>query len=249
MITDSFDNITKPMVSIEKFYGEKKHIVDKCLIIFSKEIHNYIINNFECEVIGEIRACNGNTKFYSFRYGNEKIAFYLTAIGSTMASQFCIECNWIIGASKFIMFGSAGSLDREKTTGKFIIPTHAYRDEGMSYHYAPPQDYIEIKNYKKVKEIFDEIKIPYIEGRIWTTDAFLMETEGLTKKRKEEGCVAVEMELAGVQAVCNYYGMELYNFIVTGDVLSSENYQVEGLKDANHNIDKFQIALEIAKRI
>ena len=106
-----------------------------------------------------------------------------------------------------------------------------------------------IKNYKKVKEIFDEIKIPYIEGRIWTTDAFLMETEGLTKKRKEEGCVAVEMELAGVQAVCNYYGMELYNFIVTGDVLSSENYQVEGLKDANHNIDKFQIALEIAKRI
>ena len=24
MITDSFDNITKPMVSIEKFYGEKK---------------------------------------------------------------------------------------------------------------------------------------------------------------------------------------------------------------------------------
>ena len=116
------------------------------LIIFSKEIHDYIINYFECEVIGEIRACNGSTKFYSFRYGNERIAFYLTTIGSTMASQFCIECNWIIGASKFIMFGSAGSLDREKTTGKFIIPTHAYRDEGMSYHYAPPQDYIEV-NY------------------------------------------------------------------------------------------------------
>ena len=57
------------------------------------------------------------------------------------------------------------------------------------------------------------------------------------------------MELAGVQAVCNYYEMDLYNFIVTGDVLSSEEYQTEELKDANHNIDKFQIALKIIERI
>ena len=71
----------------------------------------------------------------------------------------------------------------------------------------------------------------------------------LTNKRREEGCIAVEMELAGVQAVCNYYKMDLYNFIVTGDVLSSEEYQTEELKDANHNIDKFQIALKIIERI
>ena len=249
MIIDSYDNKTKPMVSLKNFYGERKHLVDKCIIIFSKIIFEFILNNYKCEVIGEIKACNGNTKFYKFSFNGEDIAFYLSPIGSSMASQYCIECNWIIGASKFIMFGSAGSLDKNKTMGKFIIPTHAYRDEGMSYHYAAPQDYIEIKNSRKVKEIFDEIHIPYIEGRVWTTDAFLMETEDLTNKRREEGCIAVEMELAGVQAVCNYYGMDLYNFIVTGDVLSSEEYQTEELKDANHNIDKFQIALKIIERI
>ena len=67
--------------------------------------------------------------------------------------------------------------------------------------------------------------------------------------RQKEGCIAVEMELAGVQSVCDYYGFALYDFLVTGDVLSGEKYEVEGFNDANHNLDKFYIALEIAKRI
>lgn len=67
--------------------------------------------------------------------------------------------------------------------------------------------------------------------------------------RQKEGCIAVEMELAGVQSVCDYYGFELYNFLVTGDVLSEDKYEMERFNDANHNLDKFYIALEIAKRI
>lgn len=59
----------------------------------------------------------------------------------------------------------------------------------------------------------------------------------------------MEMELAGVQSVCDYYGFALYDFLVTGDVLSEEKYEVESFNDANHNLDKFYIALEIAKRI
>lgn len=68
-------------------------------------------------------------------------------------------------------------------------------------------------------------------------------------KRKEEGCIAVEMEIAGVQSVCDFHDLDLYSFIVTGDVLSEEKYEVGGLHNANHNLDKFFIALKIAKRI
>ena len=67
--------------------------------------------------------------------------------------------------------------------------------------------------------------------------------------RKNEGCLAVEMELAGVQAVCDFYGWDLYDFLVTGDVLDQAVYDVSGLANANHNMDKFYIAIEIAKRI
>lgn len=249
MIIDSFDNKTRPIATLKDFYGEQKHLIKKCLIVFSEQIYEYILANYDCETIGYIHACNGKTDIYKFVYNGMELAFYLTPIGSTCASQYCIVCNWIVGATQFIMFGSAGSLDKDKTQGKVVIPTEAYRDEGMSYHYAPPKDYILIKNHNKVRSIFEELNIPFIEGRIWTTDAFLMETVGLTAKRKDEGCIAVEMEAAGVQSVCDYYGFELYNFLVTGDVLSSEEYRPEGLKDANHNLDKLYYALEVAKRI
>ena len=69
------------------------------------------------------------------------------------------------------------------------------------------------------------------KGRVWTTDVFLRETAGRVAMRQKEGCIAVEMEL------------------VTGDVLSEDQYEMERLNDANHNLDKFYIALEIAKRI
>ena len=170
-------------------------------------------------------------------------------IGSALAGGDVIDVNWLTGAVKFIMFGSAGSLDSGLTTGKFVIPTHSYREEGLSYHYAPPADYIEVKNAKIVKAIFDELKLPNVLGKVWTTDAIYRETKAKFDARKKEGCIAVEMELAGVQAVCDFYGWELYNFLVTGDVLDQAVYDFSGLADASHNMDKLYIAIEIAKRI
>ena len=57
------------------------------------------------------------------------------------------------------------------------------------------------------------------------------------------------MELAGVQAVCDFYNMELYDFLEAGDVLEVSGYEVEGLFDANHNLGKLYIALETALHI
>ena len=84
---------------------------------------------------------------------------------------------------------------------------------------------------------------------MWTTDAIMRETVGQMLRRKNEGCIAVEMEIAGVQAVCDFHGLELYCFVATGDVLSETDYRPEGLSDANHNMDKFFIALEMAEAL
>ena len=246
MITDCYDIQTKPILSFEDFYGEQKHIVDLCLIIFSKEIHEHLLNTFACEKIGEITACNGSTPIYQMNYKGTDIAFYLTGIGSALASGMCCEANWLTGANKFIMFGSCGSLNREATDGRFIIPTESYRGEGCSYYYATPADYISIKNSAGVAAIFEKSGIPYVQGKVWTTDSMLRETAGLVAKRQAEGCIAVEMELAGVQAVCDFYGFELFNFLEAGDVLEANGYEVDGLHGANHNLGKLYIALELA---
>lgn len=249
MVIDCYDIDSEPIISLRDFYGEPKHIVDLCMIIFSQEIHTYLLNTYKCEEIGVLSACNGNISIYKMNYKGTDVAFYLTGIGSAVASSLCYEASWLTGATKFIMFGSCGSLNREETEGKFIIPTESYRGEGCSYYFAKPSDYIEINNSHKLALIFEELGMPYVLGRVWTTDSILRETKGLVAKRKEEGCIAVEMEVAGVQAMCDFYNLELYDFLESGDVLEESGYEVEGLHNANHNLDKLYIGLEIALRI
>ena len=249
MITDSYDNITEPSISLSAFYGEQQHFCDVCIVIFSEVIFKHVLDSFPCEKVAEIGACNGCTPIYTLTHQGRKIAFYLSGIGATLAAGNVIEANWLTGATRFIMFGSAGSLNQQATAGKYVIPTEAYRDEGMSYHYAPPADYIAITEADAVAAMFDDLKVPYVKGRVWTTDAMLRETRGLTAKRAGEGCVAVEMELAGVQAVCAFHGFKLYNFLATGDVLDEPEYRYADLHDANHALDKFYIALEMAMQL
>lgn len=207
MITDCFDDKTEPVISLRDFYGEQKHLVETCLLLFSQKIYQHLLDTFPCEKIG------------------------------------------LIGASKFVMFGSCGSLNREATRGKFIVPTESYRGEGCSYYFAAPSDYITVENARKLSDIFTELGVPHVTGRVWTTDAMIRETAGLVAQRRSEGCLAVEMELAGVQAVCSFYGLSLYNFLEAGDVLEESGYDVANLRGANHDLGKLYIALETALRI
>ena len=249
MITDSYDVKTPAVMHVSDFYGEQKHLCRTCIVTFSKEIYAHALARFPHEQAGEIRACNGNTPLWLLDLDGQKIGFYLSHVGATAAATDVYEASWLLGAGNFILFGSAGALQSEKTKNRFVLPDRAYRDEGMSYHYAPPADYIAMKNADKIAAIFEELDVPYIRGGVWTTDAFYRETKGQVEARVREGCLAVEMELAGVQAVCDFHGFELYAFLQTGDILDSEVYEHAGLHGANHDLLKFDLALDIAKRI
>ncbi|MBQ4465414.1 MAG: nucleoside phosphorylase [Oscillospiraceae bacterium] len=249
MIVDSYDMESEPILNLESVYGPKNYLTERCLILFSEKIYEYVLSHYECRQIAEVIACNGNIPIWAFQRNGQEIAFYLTPVGSALAGSMTAEVNHLTGASKFIMFGSCGSLDQRITNGKFIIPSQAYRGEGMSYYFAAPQDYITIKNADRLEQIFTQLHLPFVKGKVWTTDCPLRETVNLVNKRKQEGCIAVEMEVAGVQAVCDFYGFELYDFLAAGDVLEEGNYQVEKLSDANHNLDKLQIALRILDRV
>ncbi len=249
MVIDDYDFETEPIVNLQSVYGDQKHIVDKCMILYSKAIHDHLLSNYDCSVIGVISACTGGTNIYAFSDHGEKIAFYLSGTTATLVAELVCDVNWLIGATKFVMFGSCGNLDKEKTHGKYIIPTESYRGEGCSYYYVKPSDYIQIKNADRLAEIFDEIGASYIKGRVWTTGSILRETVGLVQKRKSEGCLAVEMELAAVEAVCAFNGFELYDFLEAGDVLDESGWDIEELSAANHDLGKLKIAMEVLKRI
>ena len=245
MIIDSYHEEKESIISLEAFLGERKYICDTAIATFSYEIFNAVIQRYPHKEVADIGSANGHKPIYMLDVNGKSVIFYMSSIGACLAGTEIIEMQWQTGIKNLIIFGSCGALDDEATNGKYIIPTQAYRDEGMSYHYAKPSDYTDVKNSDKLAGIFEKLDLPYVQGRVWTTDAPYRETKTAFEKRKKEGCIAVEMEISGIQAVCDFYGIELYSFIVSGDVLDGEKYIPDGLSEANHSLDKFFIALKI----
>ena len=249
MITESYSEERESLFSPGAFFGERKYICDTAIITFSGEIFQAVIDRYPHREVAYIGSANGHKAIYAVDINGKEIVFYLSSIGACLAGTEIIEMEWQTGVKSLIIFGSCGALDSEATNGKYIVPTQAYRDEGMSYHYAPPSDYMDIKNADRLARILEQLRLPFVKGRIWTTDAPYRETKTAVEKRKSDGCIAVEMELAGVQAVCDFHGLELYSFLMTGDVLDEEEYELEGLSEANHCLDNFRIAVKIAEMI
>ena len=245
MITDSFDPNSEAVISPESF-RPRQHYADTAILTFSHEIIEAVLNKYPHRQVSKIQGVNGRNPVWLVQAGELSFILYMVAMSSTLAATDVIELNCYAGPSKFIMFGSAGALDPDATKGRYVIPTEAYRDEGMSYHYVPPADYIKIKNADRLAGMFETLGIPYVKGRVWTTDALYRETRDQIRKRRSEGCIAVDMELAGVQAVCDFHGFELFNFLQTGDVVDQIEYTPDGLNEANHSLEKFDIALRIA---
>ena len=252
MITNSFDNKTNSKINSN--LGGERITCDVCIATFSYIIEEYVINKYKPKIIGYIKTVNGVNPIYVFNYNNKKIALYKTLLGAP-ASVACLEdSRESIDTKKYIVFGGSGCLNKEIARGKIMIPTEAYRDEGTSYHYVEPADYIKIRNSNIVAEFMDNKKLPYVLGKTWTTDAFFRETEGNFEKRKKEGCISVEMECSGFQAVCDFRDIELYYFLSSGDLLDAPEWDTRIIDENNykgtqHDSRLFDIALELADYI
>ena len=156
------------------------------------------------------------------------------------------------GVKKFVLFGSCGVLDRDIADGHLIVPTAAYRDEGTSYHYAKAGDCIEITTADKLAEIMTELKLPYIRGKTWTTDALFRETRNNMFKRKAEGYLTVEMECASYMAAGQFRGVDVYQYLYAADNLDAAEWEMRSLgseTSLSENEKHVLIALDIAAMV
>lgn len=248
MITDSFDNQSE--AKINPFLKENAPEVDACIVTFSYLIEKFVLENYDCKQIAQFYSATGVTPIYQLEYNGKKFAFYKTYIGAPACVATIEDTLSEIRTNKYIVFGGAGCLNREITHGKVMIPTEAYRDEGTSYHYAAPSDYIKIKNTEIVANFMKENEIPYVKGKTWTTDAFFRETVNNFEKHKANGCISVEMECSGLQAVCDFRNLELYIFFTSGDLLDAPKWDKRHkdgeMEGTQHDTGHFAIALELA---
>lgn len=251
MITDSFDDRSKAI--IEPFVNENAPEVDACIVTFSYKIERAVLQKYNCTQIGEFHSVSHPTPVYLLEHNGRRFAFFKTIVGAPACVGTIEDSLAVIKTKKYIVFGGAGCLDKEIAHGKVMVPTAAYRDEGTSYHYAPPSDYIEITNCDVVCAFMYENKIPYVLGRTWTTDAFYRETENNFKKRKADGCISVDMECAALQAMCDYRELEFYTFFTSADLLDApewdKRHEDGDVSGTEHDAGHFDIALGLAEFI
>lgn len=174
----------------------------------------------ECAVL----KCNGCRRpVYRFEYKGQTLGIFHTMLGGS-ASAAMLEELIAMGAKQVLYFGSSGALDRNLVEGHLVVPAAAYRDEGVSYHYLPASDYIEIETAQQLAQILDSLSVPYIKAKTWTIDAVYRETRANMAARKAEGCAVVEMECASVMAVGQFRRVPVYQFLYASDCLDAAQW-------------------------
>lgn len=131
-----------------------------------------------------------------------------------------------LGATHLIGCGGAGIVRPGFDVGHVIIPTGAVRDEGTSYHYAPAG--VEVMPHPRaltaIDDVLAEAGVPHDRGLVWTTDAFFRETPARVARRREQGCLAVEMEAAAMFACAAFRGATYGQLLYAGDDVSAAEW-------------------------
>lgn len=186
----------------------------KCVYAFLGEyIDEYAVKT-NAQKVAEFVSATKLFSIYVTTYKGEKITLCQAPVGAAPAVQIM---DWLIsyGVSEIISAGSCGTLE-SFPEGTFLVPRKALRDEGTSYHYAPPSRFIEVNAAARaaIEKVIHNHGMKYQEVITWSTDGFFRETKEKVAYRKSEGCSVVEMECSALAACSAFrnttWGMILY---------------------------------------
>lgn len=215
-----------------------------CLTPFSHRIMELFTQMPNAQIIAYLFNANGRIPIYKILYHNVPVAVYQCPVGAPSAIGNAEEVA-AMGAEVFLAFGSCGVLRKDIADGHVIIPESAVRDEGISYHYAPPSAEIalETETVAAIQNTLTRIGCPHTTGKIWTTDAFYRETPQKVQRRREMGCIAVEMECASFTAWARFRGLLFGQLLYAADNLDSLDWEPRGLSDQGfRNGDQYIMA-------
>lgn len=223
---------------------KKMDIPERCVITFFADEMKKIIEEYPSKIIEYFKCDAYRLPIYEIDYKGNRIALIQAMVGGPVAARQ-IEDLTQRGCNKYVVCGDCGVLNKDIVAGHLIIPTSAVRDEGTSYHYIEPSREIEMDEtvLNTLEEVLNRNNIPYLKAKTWTTDAFFRETKEKTKKRKEEGCLVVEMEAAAYMAVAKFNNVHLGQILYAGDNLDGEMWDRRKSQD---KINGREILLNIA---
>ena len=257
MLLEEYDSERSAVINPEMVASRVDSFPEVTVSCFSWHLFKSVLSWFDTVKIAEIHSAVSLNPVYRVEYKGKEFALFQSMVGEPLCvSQY--EDLMAMGSKRLILLGNCGVLDKSIEDCGIIIPTAALRDEGTSYHYMPSGDIIPVnKKYREeFKQVLSECGYPYVEGITWTSDACYRETREKVRRRKEQGAICVEMECAGMQAVCDFRGTEFFQFFYAGDNLDHSSWDPRSISGETRLDDKtkimllaFELGLKILERI
>lgn len=251
-ILDDFDGLSAPVLNPDNIASPVAGFPDTVIGVFSRSIAEQIARQAGAEIVCTVDGIIGKRPVWRFGYKGRDIGLVPMSLGGP-AAVVEMEDMAVMGAARFVMFGCCGVLRQDIAENHIIVPSAAVRDEGTSYHYLPAADEIAVDpaSLAAVTGALDELRIPYVTGKTWTTDALYRETRSKMERRRAEGCIAVDMECASMAAAAKYRGLKFAQFFFAADNLDANLWESRSLGDLGHLTGDVHmaIALEAAVRL
>ena len=200
-------------------------ISERAVLCFFSDAIEKAVAEYPHKIVTHMRGEGLYQPVYELEYKGERVVLTQATVGAPVAAGLIEELT-AYGCRKYIACGGCGVLQEDIALGHLIIPIAAVRDEGTSYHYAPPSREIAMnpRSIEIVENTLLAAGAPYIKGKTWTTDAFYRETPAKIRHRKQEGCIAVDMEASAFIAVAAYNNVEFGQIFYAGDNLGGETW-------------------------
>jgi uridine phosphorylase len=193
-------SILTPKQTLYLVYKNKlPHLPKNVFIVYSRRLTKSFRKELSMKKTDKFARTSAFDFFISPTYDVALVKLGMGAPVTALEIEKAIE----MGASKFIIFGSAGGVGEEVEVGDIIVPTKALRDEGLSHHYLKNSLFVEPDSslLSVINHVLKRNKIGFLNGVTWTTDAPWRETRKEVERYKNKGILTIEMESAALFAV------------------------------------------------
>lgn len=241
-----FDDQGEPLIQAANLIEPMHDCPEHCVLCFPHDPIARLLKAGKLTVLAEHHSVMGSHPLYELAHEIGRICVFQPGLGAPFAAGFLEELI-ARGCRKFVACGPAGTLDGSLTCGHLVIVDSAVRDEGTSYHYLPPSTEVaaDPSVVETMAKIFQKRNVPYVLGKTWTTDAFYRETPGRIQRRKDQGCISVDMEASALLAVAKHRSMPLGIILCAADDVSAEEWDKRNWAECHEVRDAvLQLAVE-----
>lgn len=179
-----------------------------------------------------------HTELDIFDLGGHRVGIVGRVVGASFAVLVAEEL-FASGCELLVSLTSAGQIVAAGQPPYFVVIDRSLRDEGTSYHYAPPSEFAQADPtlVEKAAMALAQSGLHSVVGASWTTDAPFRETAQAIEAARSKGILAVEMEAAALYTFARCSGARVLCLAHVTNTMGQagddfEKGEAEGTRDA-----------------